>query len=601
MVGLLLGARAAVARPFQSGLARSFSSTRSALAYKKPASVDGLANTVIGAGTLGRRIALMWLTQGQPVHLFDQNPKALEDAKGFIDQTLPGVLKTVPGGKPGVLKQFTDREEAIKGSWVVTECVPEILDLKIKILGELDAIIPEDVVLATNSSSYMASEVYERVKYKDRLVNTHYYMPPQATPVEIMPNSYTSPDIAPLFYEQAAKHGLHPYHVRKESVGLIANRIWAAIKRESLYVAAEGVAKPEEVDSLLMRVFGFKTGPFAAMDGVGLDVGKKGVKSGEGFYKHPKTQPHEQDHLIVLELVKGEVSSLTTQGTLAKKLVTGLSSLPDGVQFDPTEGYVYWTNMGPKGPSANDGSLQRIKMTEDVDSASDPETIVAPGQTHTPKQLHLARAERKLYWCDREGGRIQRSNLDGSSLETLYDSAPGKPRPLTDQRDWCVGITVDQERNLIYWTQKGGSKGSAGRILRANKELPEGSKPESRTDIETLFDHLPEPIDLELDQSSGILYWTDRGDPPFGNTLNRFTPPETLDPSRTPAGPSAKLVIGDHLHEAIGLTLDAKNKRIYVADLLGSIYSFDLDGKNKKVLVSDQGNFTGLVFVEALA
>ncbi len=466
----------------------------------------------------------------------------------------------------------------ILGRFVQT--VPEIKDLKIKILGELDAIIPEDIILATNSSSYTASEVYEKVQHKDRLVNMHYYMPPQALPVVIMPNSHTSKDIAPLLYEQSAKHGLFPYHVRKESVGLIANRVWAAIKRECLFVAAEGVAKPEEIDSLLIRVFGFKMPPFAGMDGVGLDVvrdiekhyqevrqglpkevitlldgyieqGKLGEKSGEGFYKHPKTQPHAQDHLVALDLVRGEVKSLTTDGKESKVLVAGLSTLPDGVQFDTVEGYVYWTNMGPGGTRANDGSLQRIKPSTDGNKASAAETIIAPGQTHTPKQLHLNAKDRKLYWCDREGGRIQRSNLDGSNLETLYNSAPGKERPLADTRDWCVGITVDNERGLIYWTQKGGSKGYAGRILRFNKEIPEGSTAENRTDIETLFDHLPEPIDLELDEAAQTLYWTDRGDPPFGNTLNRFKVDKKHDPSGKPAGPSADLIIADHFHEAI--------------------------------------------------
>lgn len=506
--------------------------------------------------------------------------------------------------------------------------VPEIKDLKINILGELDAIIPEDVILAFNSSSYTASEVYEKVQHKDRLVNMHYYMPPQANPVEIMPNLHTSADIAPLLYEQSAKHGLFPYHVRKESVGLIANRIWAAIKRECLYVAAQGVAKPGEIDSLLMRVFGFKAPPFAGMDAVGLDVvrdierhyqevrtglpkevitlldgyieqGKLGEKSGEGFYKHPKKQSLARDHLVALDLVRGEVKAFTTDGKLSKVLVAGLSTLPDGVQCDSEEGYVYWTNMGSGGVRANDGSLQRVEVLRGGDKAATPETIIAPGQTHTPKQLHLNAKDRKLYWCDRESGRIQRSNLDGSNLETLYDSAPGESRPLADPRDWCVGITVDNERGLVYWTQKGGSKGASGRILRFNKEIPAGSTSENRTDIETLFDNLPEPIDLELDPASQTLYWTDRGDPPYGNTLNRYKVDKQHNPSAKPGGPSASLIIADHFHEAIGLSLDLKKRRIFVSDLQSSLYQTDLDGKNKKALFADQGHLTGLAFVSA--
>lgn len=115
-----------------------------------------------------------------------------------------------------------------------------------------------------------------------------------------------------------------------------------------------------------------------------------------------------------------------------------------------------------------------------------------------------------LYWCDREGGRIQRSSLDGSNLTTIYDSAPGVQRPLEDSKDWCVGISLDVKRKLIYWTQKGFSKGYVGKILRANLEIPSGQTAETRKDIEVLFDNLPEPIDLELDTEKQILYCESR-------------------------------------------------------------------------------------------
>lgn len=551
----------------------------------------------------------------------DANEEALKSAKQYIDETLPSVLRDVVPGEPGPgeLKVFTDRAKAIEGAWVVTEAVPEILQLKIDLLGELDAVVPPDVIIATNSSSYTSSEMIEKVTHRDRIVNTHYYMPPRSNPVEIMPNQWTSPDIAPLYYAEAAKHGLKPYHVRKESVGLIANRIWAAIKREALYVAAEGVAEPHEIDALLRDALGFPGGPFAMMDGVGLDVvrdieahyhavrsglpkepleyveayvkaGKLGEKSGEGFYTHPATKPHVEDHLVYLDLVKGQVNSMSVSGTERKTLLQGLVTMPDGVQQDQA-GVIYFTNMG-RSASSNDGSLQRFKPT--ADKAAALETIVAPGQTHTPKQLHLDQASGKLYWCDREGGRIQRSNLDGSSLETLYDSAPGEARPLTDQTKWCVGITVDPNRQLVYWSQKGSSKGAVGRLFRAHTEVPTGETAASRTDIETLFDHLPEPIDLELDVAGQQLFWTDRGDPPFGNTLNRADVSAELDPKRAPQHGSAKLVIAERFHEAIGLALDARNQKIYVADLLGSIWRTDFDGKNKTAIVRDEGNFTGI-------
>ena len=117
--------------------------------------------------------------------------------------------------------------------------------------------------------------------------------------------------------------------------------------------------------------------------------------------------------------------------------------------------------------------------------------------------------------------RVMRCNLDGSKIETLVDPSGGDSRPGRDATKWCVGITIDSKLGKIYWTQKGPTKGGLGRLCRANIDLPEGESPANRSDIEVLFDQLPEPIDLELDLANGVLYWTDRGDPPRGNTVNR--------------------------------------------------------------------------------
>ncbi|KAJ7686000.1 hypothetical protein B0H17DRAFT_1072812 [Mycena rosella] len=589
--------------------------------YRQPSSLAGKPFVVLGAGTLGRRIALMWLTQGEIVHLFDPNAKALADATQYIAENLADVIAVhVLDGKPGTLAVFQDRSEAMKNAWIVVEVVPEILALKIALLGELDALLPDDCILASNSSSYTGSEMFERVKNKDRLVNTHYYMPPQALPLEVMPNPYTDPAVIALLLRESPRHGLRTYHVQKESVGLLFNRIWAAIKRESLYVVAQGVAGPAEVDGIMKDVLGMNRGVFEMLDGVGLDValnienhylqvrpgqippepaallqsmvdaGTLGIKTGEGFYKHPAHAPiAEKDHIVFLDVIKGEVRSLSVDGREGKTLVSGLTSRPDGVQIDerPGKGHIYWTNMGSTG-SANDGSVSRSNI-----DGSDVTVIVPAGATHTPKQVVLDAVAEYLYWCDREGGKIQRCKLDGSHLETLYISAT-TPEQHKDQRTWCVGMALDTQRGLLYWTQKGASKGASGRIFRANIEPPHGSTPAARTDVEVLFDGLPEPIDLEY--HDGFLYWTDRGDPPFGNSLNRADVSGTLSTTAKPRGPSRALVIAERFHETIGLTIDPAGKKIYVADLLGSLWVTELDGTQKTAILRDAGNFTGITF-----
>src|ERR1700752_1619292 len=110
-------------------------------------------------------------------------------------------------------------------------------------------------------------------------------------------------------------------------------------------------------------------------------------------------------------------------------------------------GHVYWTNMGV--PSRNDGAIERA----DLDGRNR-RTIVPEGVTFTPKQIHLDGMHRKLYWSDREGMRVMRANLDGSSIEVLVQRGEGD----NDRRDatrWCVGITVDAKGGHFYWTQKG--------------------------------------------------------------------------------------------------------------------------------------------------
>jgi 3-hydroxyacyl-CoA dehydrogenase len=111
----------------------------------------------------------------------DTNSTTLKEAKKYIDTNLPSTIKKlVPNGRPGHLETFGDMKEALKGAWLVTEAIPEIKDAKIDILGELDKELGEDVIIATNSSSFMASELFEKVENKERLVNTHYYMPPES-------------------------------------------------------------------------------------------------------------------------------------------------------------------------------------------------------------------------------------------------------------------------------------------------------------------------------------------------------------------------------------------------------------------------------------
>src|SRR5262249_54211237 len=194
--------------------------------------------------------------------------------------------------------------------------------------------------------------------------------------------------------------------------------------------------------------------------------------------------------LFVLDLSGTRVLSMRSDGSNQKVIISDCRH-PDGIAVDVAGGHIYWTNMGVL--SLNDGSIERA----DIDGRNR-QIIVPQGGTFTPKQIHLEKEGGKLYWCDREGMRVMRSNLDGSHIETLIEAGRGDAER-RDKKRGCVGITIDPKQKPVSWTQRGPDNAGLGRIFRANIDIPTGESPTSRSDIEVLFDKLPEPIDLELD------------------------------------------------------------------------------------------------------
>lgn len=265
--------------------------------------------------------------------------------------------------------------------------------------------------------------------------------------------------------------------------------------------------------------------------------------------------------LIALGIRSGSVYRVDiTDGAATTLYTQGIGPSPDGVVV--SDGVVYWTTMGvphrdpaAKGEasldySAPNGGLHAIPI--DGGEARD---IVPVGSLTTGKQLTTDQSG-TLYWGDREGCRVSCARTDGTGLTDLVVN--------TRDDSWlqeCVGVAVTSEH--LHWTQKGPAKGGRGRILRAGLAIPAHESAESRTDIEVLWDHLPEPIDLEI--VGGWLYWTDRGAPPAGNTLNRAPLPP---PSQSGAQPE---ILADGFREAIGLAVDEPAGVAYVSDLGGQI------------------------------
>lgn len=292
----------------------------------------------------------------------------------------------------------------------------------------------------------------------------------------------------------------------------------------------------------------------------------------------PKNERNTRPYLLLLDIHSPSIvrfNKLTHQLT---PLIEGLGGTPDGIAVDPDRRLIYWSNMGDDF-DANDGSINVM----DFDGRQR-KRLVGQGAIRTPKQLQLDLMNQRLYWCDREGGMVSSCYVDGSDL-TTHIARPRNENGQVDILDQCVGIAIDINNNWIYWTQKGTAKGNLGRIFRAPLEPADPQSPENRSDIQLLLDNLPEPIDLLLDEDANILYWTDRGAEPDGNSLNCA--------NATVHGLTDYRVISRGFKETIGLTHDKSAQLMYIADLSGGIYQVCITTGHVEKLY--QGNsYTGI-------
>lgn len=287
------------------------------MSYTFPADVDDRPVAIDGAGTLGQRIASVYSAGGSDVRIFDVSAEQREAAREYAALHADEVKQRLglDATRAGKVELTEDLEAAVRGAWMVIEAVPEKLELKREVFGQLDRLADADAILASNSSSLPTSQLIDNVRHPERVLNTHYQQPPELNAVELMSCGKTDAGIIDALMDKLPHYGLVPFHVRRESDGFIFNRIWAAIKRESLMVVEEGVASPEDVDGMWNIFVRPGIAPFQLMDRVGLDVvldieehyasvrpgipdgprnllreyieqGRLGVKSRRGFYDH---------------------------------------------------------------------------------------------------------------------------------------------------------------------------------------------------------------------------------------------------------------------------------------------------------------------------
>lgn len=292
--------------------------------------VDKVA--VIGAGTMGAQIASLAAISGYEVALWDAVDAALANGLERAGREIfPNLAasREMDAAELGVsqarLTASGSMKDAVDGAGIVIEAVREEIGVKQSVFSELSRMTP--AILGTNSSSIPSSLIAPAVEHPERLLNTHFFAPIWVrSMLELMTCGATSESTMRSAYDFGVSLGLVTAIVNGESKGFIINRIWRAVKRESLAVVDAGAASPEDVDRLWMMFFQTQYAPFGIMDMVGLDVvsdietsyqlvsrdptdtpsptlaskiaaGELGEKSGKGFYEHPNPAYLQADFL----------------------------------------------------------------------------------------------------------------------------------------------------------------------------------------------------------------------------------------------------------------------------------------------------------------
>jgi 3-hydroxybutyryl-CoA dehydrogenase len=274
---------------------------------------------VIGAGTMGNGIAHVFAQFNHTVHLIDVSQAALDKALVTIGKNLDrqvakeAITETERAATLNNLKTFTSISEGVKGVELVVEAATENIDLKLKIFKELDEVTAPEVILATNTSSISITKIASVTNRADKVIGMHFMNPvPVMKLVEIIRGYSTSDEVTNLIMETSRQLKKVPVEVN-DYPGFVANRILMPMINEAIYTLFEGVAGVEEIDTVMKLGMAHPMGPLQLADFIGLDVclailevlhdgfgnpkyapcpllvnmvtaGKKGVKTGEGFY-----------------------------------------------------------------------------------------------------------------------------------------------------------------------------------------------------------------------------------------------------------------------------------------------------------------------------
>lgn len=284
---------------------------------------------VIGAGTMGNGIAHTFAQKGFKVKLIDKSEKTLDKAISIIASNLDRMVAkgTISDAEKhetiGNIITYTDLKDGVVGADLVVEAATENVDLKLSIFKQLDEICDANTILATNTSSISITQIAAVTNRPSKIIGMHFMNPvPIMKLVEIIRGYSTSDEVTKTIMDLSIQLGKTPTEVN-DYPGFVANRILMPMINEAIETLYNGVAGVYEIDTVMKLGMAHPMGPLQLADFIGLDVclsilnvmydgfknpkyapcpllvnmvmaGKKGVKSGEGFYDYTESKKAEK-------------------------------------------------------------------------------------------------------------------------------------------------------------------------------------------------------------------------------------------------------------------------------------------------------------------
>jgi 3-hydroxyacyl-CoA dehydrogenase len=233
---------------------------------------------VVGAGTMGNGIAHVFALHGYDVTLIDLDEDLLEDAHATIESNLTRQAEKdviTADAKTAALDRLAltpDTAEGVQSADLVVEAVSEEQPIKADVFGDLDAHAPDEALLASNTSSISITWIASQTERPEQVIGMHFFNPvPMMTLVEVVRGQRTSKDTFETVSGVAKDLDKNPVEV-EDYPGFVSNRVLMPMINEAVFCVMEGVAEPEDIDTVMELGMNHPMGPLTLADFIGLDV-----------------------------------------------------------------------------------------------------------------------------------------------------------------------------------------------------------------------------------------------------------------------------------------------------------------------------------------